>query len=189
MSHVTVHSDHNPLEIIFKRPLATAPRRLQSMMLTVHRYTFQVEYHKGSTLHIADTLSRALLPVTSHKPVHDELVYRVEFETDNPNLSGLQDATLQDIRTAAITDPEQIILHSLIESCWPADKAAVSNLARPYLSVRHELTAHDGLLFKQDRVVIPSSLRHIMLHKLHAAQSNTLASVLTRALGARSLQD
>ena len=48
-SDVTVHSDYKPLEIIFKRPLATAPRRLQSMMLTLQRYTFQVEYHKGST--------------------------------------------------------------------------------------------------------------------------------------------
>ncbi|KAK3749289.1 hypothetical protein QZH41_007555 [Actinostola sp. cb2023] len=168
-SEVIVHSDHKPLETIFKRPLASAPRRLQSMMLTLQRYTFQVEYHKGSTLYIADTLSRAPLPATSHKPVHDELVYRVEFETDNPDLSGFQDATLKDIRTAASTDPEQIVLHSLIESGWPTDKAGTSELARPYWSVRHELTTHDGLLLKQDRVIIPSSLRHTMLHKLHAA--------------------
>ena len=32
---VTVHSDHKPLETIFKRPLASALRRLQSMMLTL----------------------------------------------------------------------------------------------------------------------------------------------------------
>jgi len=32
-SDVTVHSDHQPLETIFKRPLASAPHRLQSMML------------------------------------------------------------------------------------------------------------------------------------------------------------
>ena len=36
---VVVHSDHKPLEIIFKRPLADEPRRLQSMMLTLQRYT------------------------------------------------------------------------------------------------------------------------------------------------------
>ena len=50
-SNITVHSDHKLLEVIFKRPLASAPRRLQSMMLILQRYTFQVEYHKGSTLH------------------------------------------------------------------------------------------------------------------------------------------
>ena len=64
-SDVVVHSDHKPLETIFKRPLASAPGRLQSMMLTLQHYTFHVEYHKGSTLHIADTLSRAPLPTTS----------------------------------------------------------------------------------------------------------------------------
>ena len=166
---VVVHSDHKPLEIIFKRPLADAPRRLQSMMLTHQRYTFTVEYRKGSTLHIADTLSWAPLPITSHKKVQDELVYRVELEAEHPDLSGFQDATLQEIRVAALTDPEQRALRSLVEAGWPNDKAAVPELARPYWTFRHELTLHDGLLFKQGRVIIPSSARPTILHKLHAA--------------------
>ena len=168
-SDITVHSDHQPLEIIFKRPLASAPRRLQSMILALQRYSFRVEYQKGSTLHIADTLSRAPLPTTSHKKVHDELVYRVEFESTTPDLSGFQDATMRDIRAAASSDPEQIALHSLVLTGWPNDKSAVPELAQPYWSIRHELTVHDGLLFKQDRVVIPSSLRESLLRKLHAA--------------------
>ena len=72
-SAVTVHSDHKPLETMFKRPLASAPRRLQSMMLSLQRYTFHVEYQKGSTLHITDTLSRAPLLTTSHKQVQMSL--------------------------------------------------------------------------------------------------------------------
>ena len=99
-----------PLEVIFKRPLASAPCRLQSIVLTLQRYTFQVEYRKGSTLHIADTLSRAPLPVTSHQAVHDEVVYRVEFENCTPDLSGLQDASLQEIRDGAATDPGHLTL-------------------------------------------------------------------------------
>ena len=71
------------------------------MMLTLQRYTFKVEYCKGSTLLIADTLSCAPLPITSPKPVHDEMVYRVEFEGNKPDLSGLHDPTLQDIKAAA----------------------------------------------------------------------------------------
>ena len=75
---ITVHSDHTPLEIIFKRPLASAPR-LQNRMLTLQRYTFRVEYRNGSTLQLADTLSRA--------PLRDVHVYRVEYEIDNPDPS------------------------------------------------------------------------------------------------------
>ena len=63
----------------------------------------------------------------------------------------------------------QIALHSLVLTVWPNDKLAVPELARPYWSIRHELTVHDGLLFKQDRIIIPSSLREHLLRKLHAA--------------------
>ena len=143
-SDVTVHSDHQPLETIFKRPLASAPRRLQSMMLALQRYTFHVEYRKGSSLHIADTLSRAPLPTTSHKQVHDEVVYRVEFESNTPDLSGFHDASLWDIRAVASTDSEPNILRSLTSDGWPNDKVAVPELARPYWSVCHELTTPDG---------------------------------------------
>ena len=157
-SEITVHSDHKPLETIFKRPLASAPRRLQSMMLTLQRYSFTVKYRKGSSLLIADTLLRAPLPETTHGHLHDKLVYRVEFEDNNPELSGFQDATVQEIRTEASTDPEQKALRTFVETGWPNDKASVPVLIHPYWSVRHELTIHDGLLFKQDGVVIPSSL-------------------------------
>ena len=168
-SEITVYSDHKPLETIFKRPLASAPRRLQSMMLTLQRYSFTVEYRKGSSLLIADTLSRAPLLEKTHGHLHDELVYRVEFEDNNPELSGFQDATVQEIRTEASKDPEQKALRTFVETGWPNDKASVPVLIHPYWSVRHELTIHDGLLFKQDRVVIPSSLRSNILRKLHTA--------------------
>lgn len=138
-------------------------------MLTPQCYTFTVEYRKGSTLHIAETVSRAPLPITSHKQIQDELVYCVELEAEHPDLSGFQDATLQEIRVAALTDPEQRTLRYLVEAGWLNDKAAVPELARPYWTFRHELTSHDGLLSKQGRVIVPSSSRPTILHKLHAA--------------------
>ncbi|PFX26788.1 Retrovirus-related Pol polyprotein [Stylophora pistillata] len=128
-ANITVQSDHKPLETIFKKPLASAPRRLQSMMLSLQRYSFRVEYHKGVSLHIADTLSRAPLPMTSHKQMHEEFVYHTEIRFNSPDLSGFQDATLQEIRAASSTDPELTVLRPFIESGWPNDKAAVPALA------------------------------------------------------------
>ena len=37
---ITVHTDHQPLETIFKKPLSKAPRRLLRMMLKLQRYQF-----------------------------------------------------------------------------------------------------------------------------------------------------
>ena len=60
---VTVQSDHKPLEIIMNKPLHTAPKRLQRMLLRLHKYSTKLEYHpvKEMHLHVADTLSRAYL--------------------------------------------------------------------------------------------------------------------------------
>ena len=37
---VTVHSDHRPLQAITAKPIATAPKRLQRMLLRLQRYDF-----------------------------------------------------------------------------------------------------------------------------------------------------
>lgn len=58
-SDITVHNDHQPLQSIFEKDLASAPKRLQKMMLFLQRYNFTVAYRKGSSLHLVDTLSRA----------------------------------------------------------------------------------------------------------------------------------
>ena len=144
------------------------------MMLTLQRYSFTVEYRKGSSLLIADTLLHAPLPDTTHGHLQDELVYRVEFEDNHPELSGFEDAKVKELRTEASTDPEQKALRTFVETGWPNDKASVPVFIHPYWSVRHELTIHDGLFFKQDRVVIiPSSLRSNILRKLYTAHRGT----------------
>ncbi|KAL8597750.1 hypothetical protein ACOMHN_001709 [Nucella lapillus] len=58
---VKVQSDHKPLEAILQKPLASAPRRLQGMMLRVQGYDISVTYKKGKEMLLADTLSRAYL--------------------------------------------------------------------------------------------------------------------------------
>ena len=51
---VTVHSNHQPLETIFKKPLSRAPRGLQRMMFRLQNYHFTVQYKKGKELFVAD---------------------------------------------------------------------------------------------------------------------------------------
>jgi len=59
---VTIHSDHKPLETIFKKTLITAPKRLQRMLLQLQKYNLLVMYKPGKRMYIADMLSRAVLP-------------------------------------------------------------------------------------------------------------------------------
>ena len=51
---VKVQTDHKPLESILQKPLASAPRRLQGMMMRLQKYDVEVRYQPGKTMHIAD---------------------------------------------------------------------------------------------------------------------------------------
>ena len=70
---VFVESDHKPLEVIFKKPLHRAPKRLQRMVMRVQLYYVSLGYKKGSTMYLADTLSRAYLPYDGSQDVASEI--------------------------------------------------------------------------------------------------------------------
>lgn len=59
---VTVQSDHKQLETIVRKPLLSAPKRLQAMMLRIQKYDVDVTYVPGKDMLLTDTLSRAYLP-------------------------------------------------------------------------------------------------------------------------------
>lgn len=69
---VTVQSDYKPLENIHSKPLLSAPKRLQIMLLRLQQYDISVTYVPGRNMLLADMLSRAYLPEST----------RGESETD-----------------------------------------------------------------------------------------------------------
>ena len=58
---VSVESDN---QSIVKKPLNSAPKRLQRMLLQLQKYDLTVRYKKGKLMHLANTLSRAYLSDT-----------------------------------------------------------------------------------------------------------------------------
>ena len=54
-------NDHKPLVSIFNKPITSAPKRLQRMMLRSQNYQFILEHRPGTSkeMIVADTLSRA----------------------------------------------------------------------------------------------------------------------------------
>ena len=50
-----------------RKPLAVAPKRLQRHMLRLMQYDVEIKYKRGPELYLADTLSRAYLPL-EHLP-------------------------------------------------------------------------------------------------------------------------
>lgn len=69
-----VFACHRPLVSIFTKPLLSAPKRLQSMLLTLQNYCLAVVYKPGPEMYISDTLSRATTP-----PQRTDTLYQREM--------------------------------------------------------------------------------------------------------------
>ena len=160
--------DHKPLETIFKKPLNKAPARLQRMMMMFQRYRFGVTYHKGTSLYLADTLSRATLnnPVTA--TVTGFEVFRLELEGDDnrPN-PHLKPDTETMIRMQVKTDPVMSQLSSCIIQGWPDQRSDVSEETLAYWSYRDELSIQNGIIYRGTQIVVPPSMHGDMLRKIH----------------------
>lgn len=50
---VSVRSDHKPLEMIFVKPLVSAPIRLQKMLMRLQLYDLSIRYKKGTELDLS----------------------------------------------------------------------------------------------------------------------------------------
>ncbi|KAL0867464.1 hypothetical protein ABMA27_008251 [Loxostege sticticalis] len=177
---VTVETDHKPLISIFKKPIVDAPLRLQRMLLRLQRYTFRLIYKPGRHLHIADALSRAYEPceAVTHQSAaaghEDESsgreldeVCAVVREAVRATSRHISDVQFINIQKHTEIDDELVQLKKYILQGWPIDKNKVVEVARTYWTFKESLSVAYGLVWKDNRVVIPRSLRKEMLNKIH----------------------
>jgi len=176
-SNITVHTDHQPLEVIFKKPLNLAPRRLQRMMLKLQRYQFTVSYKKGKELYVTDTLSRVAVNDPTLIDIQQAEVFRLELAEMNLKPSQVTADTLQRIRTETSKDPAMAALYETVMNGWPDERKEVPEPLRLYWSYRDEISAYDGVLYKSHQVIVPTSLRPEMLKKIHKAHQGSDSSI------------
>ena len=126
-------------------------------------------------LHIADALSRAYLPRARGDSQEDE----EEFEV--LELTCIWKRRADQIREAIQESDEQQELMKYILSGWPIDGKNLSAKIKLYYAFRDELVIEDGIIVKQQRVVIPKSLQKeylIELHRGHPGKDATKARAL-----------
>ncbi|XP_063547273.1 uncharacterized protein K02A2.6-like [Cydia strobilella] len=161
---VTVQTDHKPLEPLFTKPLSAVPARLQRMMMRIQGFEFRVEYTPGKYMYIADTLSRAPLPELMHDRITDEVELQTCFLIENVQVSNNK---LNIIKQQTAKDEECKTIIQYICNGWPKYRWDVSECVNMFWPYRESLQFIDGLIFKNDCVYIPRSLRDEMLCKIH----------------------
>ena len=155
---VIVENDHKPLEQIIKKPLSQVPRRLQNLLMRLHRYNIKFKYIEGSKLHVADTLSRAVAGNEAHD-IPDLQIHIV---------SGVSDLMMGRFREATKTDEILQKLADYIQDGWPEELSHTSPVM-VFKQVKDSLSIEDGILYKGEQVIVPRALRAEVKQKLHAA--------------------
>ena len=159
---VNVETDHKPLEMIALKPLNSAPKRLQRMLLQLQKYSLVVRYKKGKLMYVADTLSRAHLP----EGQACKLALAVA-EVDHTSMLALPAERLHQFQHASADDPVLSELRRTIQLGWPEYKSEITEVLHPYYDFRDELTVQDQLVFKGPVVVVPATLRKEMMAVCH----------------------
>lgn len=137
-----------------------------SIVLT--HYDFDIRYKPGNINYVTDALSR--LPVRSdlsEEISFDTIIHKIRINSINHNL----------IRASNIIDEIKNcpVLSKVLElstTTWPSSN--VDSELQPYFTIRNSISSDNGLLFFENRVIIPRKLQNEILHILHKAHQGVI---------------
>ena len=160
-----IQTDHKPLVPLFSsKHLEELPFRVQRFRLRMMRFDFTIAHVPGKELVIADTLSRA---PSTQSCSSDDLQKETEAWVSLvlQSLPATEDR-IEEIKQQQVADTtcQQIVQYC--QSTWPA-KHAVPAAVQPYFPMAAEFTVEQGMLLRGSRIVIPKSLRQMVLQKIH----------------------
>ena len=180
---ITVKSDHKPLQSIWKKSIVSASPRLQRLLLRLAHYDINIEFLHGKENVIADALSRVCpLQSNNSKPKESNIdVIPVHHITQSAPVSK---ARLKELRLVTQTDPALHSLNKTVHEGWPQSKKDCPEQLLDIWSFRQEISKEDGLLYKNQRQIVPHSERPETLKVLHlghyAVAEGTQDCVLAR---------
>uniref|UniRef100_A0A674NI52 Gypsy retrotransposon integrase-like protein 1 n=1 Tax=Takifugu rubripes TaxID=31033 RepID=A0A674NI52_TAKRU len=162
--HTIVESDHKPLESIMKKLLAAAPPRLQRMILQLQRYDFSIVHRPGKDIPVADTLSRKSLS-DQDDSLREGMDMQVHTVYSNLPVS---DTKLKEIRAETEKDAQLVLLKETIQSGWPEERPMCPQSIAEYWNHRAELSVMNDIIFKREKIIIPTLLSTEMLSRIHS---------------------
>ena len=177
-NQINVETDHKPLIPIFKKPLLSAPKQLQKMLLRLQKYSIMVTNCPGKQIYIADMLSRAYI-----KEIIDErysYVSQLQSEIEAINHAEhvhMKESTHYQVKKASQCDQMLQVLRNMVLTGWPEHKHNTPICIHSYWNYRDEIVAQDEILYRGSRVIIPQSMRPSMLKKVHASHQGAEACI------------
>jgi len=161
-------TDYKPLiPLLGHKDLSELPVRIQRFRLRLMQFSYTISHIPGKELIIPDLLSR--------HPTCDSLTFEDDqscFETElfvDSVLKSLPatDKKLQEIRSKQMSDYVCQKLIEFTKNGWPDSETC--EISKLYWKFQGEITVNNGLLMRNDRLIISSELKPDILARLHEA--------------------
>jgi transposase InsO family protein len=171
LENVRLQTDHKPIvPIINYKDLQDTPVRCQRMLMRLMRFSVRAEYVPGKKLVVADALSRSPQSTTGKEEEVIALAEDVEAYLSSVDISWsceASDKRLQEIAKESKTD--RLIQEAIryTREGWPDYVTDVEDGLRDFYAVRNELSEHQGLLTRGNRIIVPALLHDDILRKIH----------------------
>ena len=88
----------------------------------------------------------------------------------------LSTGRLQQLRIMTNKDPILQVMKTTVQEGWRKSKSKVMPVLQHYWDFKEELAVHDAVICKNDKVIIPTSLRPFMLKAVHQPDLGITAS-------------
>lgn len=120
-------------------------------------------------MYIADHLSRAYLARQGEEDKEFQ-VFALEVETSNP-LDSLTVSSERLAQLQKVTEQDTVLqtLKTTVLVGLPEQKSQVPIPIRDYWNYREEISLHNGILFKRQRIIIPKTIRPEIIARSHSS--------------------
>ena len=162
----TVETDHRPL-LKLQEQNEEVPCLVSS---TLKRFKLKLSAYDYSICYIAEK-SNVVANFMSRKPIPGQQVLE---DLEEASVLFIEDEVLDARTIAAETQSDPVLkkaLHFTVHG-WPSSVS--DTLLQPYFLKRWELSATDDILLWNERVVIPTSVRHLLLNELHSEHTGSV---------------
>ena len=174
-----VVTDHKPLVRIFEdRTLDEIPNtRLFRIKQRTLPWYFRILYMPGSTNAAADAASRHPLPnyevqLNTKEDLYEEsITMAIHQEAEDLTTLAWETIVNETVKDPVLSELNRAIANGFV--------GAYNNI-QPYMRFKDSFYVHNGAIMFNDRVVIPGSLRKLVLRSLHAAHQG-VSTMLMRA--------
>ena len=163
----TVHviSDHKPLQPLFNgKMLVTCSPRTARLLLKIIDKDIKFYYQNGPSMHISDALSRLSDHNTKRGNTEEIQGLNIPICEVSPVQSNL---TITQIQAETANDPNMQQLIKYIIEEWPTRQQDVVQQLQSYHTFKEEMSVIDGLIFRGERIVIPTALQAKALQAIY----------------------